>query len=175
MTERSPGPSKQQDSRIAPAAVDDTARAVIDTLSAAGYVAFLNGGCVRDLLMGQAPKDWDIVTDAGPDEVTGLFEHTIPVGAQFGIVRVRIEDREFEVARFRREGPYSDGRRPDHVDLAGPRQDAQRRDFTINGMFYDPIQDRVIEKGPGAGEVVRPPDVPGGHTAGATVDGGPPG
>jgi poly(A) polymerase len=120
---------------------------VVQRLQKAGYRALWNGGCVRDFLMGRAPKDYDVATDARPDDVRGLFGHkrTLAVGASFGVIIVIGPKRagNVEVATFRTEGPYLDGRRPEHVDFATPEQDAQRRDFTINGMFYDPIAERV--------------------------------
>ena len=123
---------------LRPEAIDAGALRVLETLRSAGHRAYLAGGCVRDLLLGERPKDWDVATDAPPAAVIELFEHTVPVGVQFGIVRVRLDGGDYEVARFRREGPYSDGRHPDHVTYSDPRADARRRDFTINGLFYDP-------------------------------------
>lgn len=118
---------------------------IIRALREAGHQALLAGGCVRDGLMGLAPGDWDIVTGAGPGEVMALFERTVPVGAQFGVVRVLMPDGEYEVARFRRDDAYLDGRRPAAVHPASAEEDARRRDFTINGMFYDPAEDRVLD------------------------------
>lgn len=118
---------------------------IIGRLREAGRQALLAGGCVRDALMGLPSADWDIVTDAGPEEVMRLFRRTVPVGAQFGVVRVLMADGEYEVARFRRDDAYADGRRPVAVHPAGPEEDARRRDFTINGMFYDPGEDRVLD------------------------------
>lgn len=125
--------------------VDAGALRVLRRLQEAGHNAVLAGGCVRDLLLGRVPADWDIATDAAPDRVSALFERTVPVGERFGIIRVQLEVGTYEVARFRREGPYSDGRRPDHVEPAEPRTDAERRDFTINGMFFDPEGDGLID------------------------------
>lgn len=125
--------------------VDAGALVILRRLRAAGHHAVLTGGCVRDLLLRREPGDWDIATDAAPDRVAALFERTVPVGERFGIVSVLLEGKSYEVARFRREGPYSDGRRPDHVEPAEPRQDAERRDFTINGMFYDPEGDGLFD------------------------------
>ena len=123
----------------------DAAIRIIQTLEAAGHRALLAGGCVRDALLGHEPQDWDIATDAAPEAVQGLFEKTVAVGAQFGVVRVRVDDREFEVAQFREDGPYGDGRRPDSVRPSDEKGDANRRDFTINGMFYDVSNDRLLD------------------------------
>ncbi len=120
---------------------------VVGQLQAAGYRALWNGGCVRDFLMGRPPKDYDVATDARPETVRRLFGHrrTLAVGASFGVIIVvgSKESGNIEVATFRTEGPYLDGRRPEHVEFAGPEEDARRRDFTINGMFYDPISEQV--------------------------------
>jgi poly(A) polymerase len=120
---------------------------VVRRLQEAGFRALWNGGCVRDFLMGRTPKDYDVATDARPDAVRGLFGHrrTLAVGASFGVIIVVGPKAagNVEVATFRTEGPYLDGRRPEHVDFATPEQDAQRRDFTINGMFYDPLSEQV--------------------------------
>ncbi len=120
---------------------------VVKRLQAAGFRALWNGGCVRDFLMGRPPKDYDVATDARPDAVRNLFGHrrTLAVGASFGVIIVLgpKDAGNVEVATFRTEGPYLDGRRPEHVDFAGPEEDDQRRDFTINGMFYDPISEQV--------------------------------
>lgn len=125
--------------------VDPHAMTILRRLQGAGHRAVLAGGCVRDLLLRRIPADWDIATDATVDDVTALFERTVPVGERFGIVQVLLDGGVFEVAQFRREGPYSDGRRPDHVEAAEPEQDAQRRDFTINGLFFDPDGDGVVD------------------------------
>jgi len=118
---------------------------ILRTLREAGHQALLAGGCVRDGLMGLPAKDWDIVTGAGPGEVMALFERTVPVGAQFGVVRVLMPDGEYEVARFRRDDAYLDGRRPVAVHPASAEEDARRRDFTLNGMFYDPAEDALLD------------------------------
>ena len=130
---------------ISVADVDTGALRVLRCLQAAGHKAVLAGGCVRDLLLGRVPVDWDIATDAAPDSVSSMFERTVSVGERFGIIRVLLDGSTYEVARFRVEGPYSDGRRPDHVKPADPRKDAERRDFTINGMFFDPEGDGLID------------------------------
>ena len=115
---------------------------IVRTLRGAGHQAFLAGGCVRDLLLGGEPKDYDVATSATPDALIELFEHTITVGAHFGVVLIRGGAAEVwtEVATFRHDGAYSDGRRPDAVRFsADPREDVLRRDFTINGMLLDPL------------------------------------
>jgi poly(A) polymerase len=120
---------------------------VVRRLQGAGFRALWNGGCVRDFLMGRVPKDYDVATDARPEAVRNLFgqRRTLAVGASFGVIIVlgSKEAGNIEVATFRTEGPYLDGRRPEHVDFAGPEDDARRRDFTINGMFYDPLSEQV--------------------------------
>lgn len=125
--------------------VDAGALHVMQTLHAAGFQALLAGGCVRDMILGDRPKDWDVATDADPAEVIGLFAQTVTVGAQFGIVVVILDGAHYEVARFRRDGSYRDGRRPESVEFADAEADAQRRDFTINGMFYDPIAGELVD------------------------------
>ena len=125
--------------------IADGALHIIQALQAQGHRALLAGGCVRDWLMGRVPKDWDVATDASPETVRQLFDRTVPVGIQFGIVCVVLEDGAYEVARFRRDGPYLDGRHPARVEFADDVADAHRRDFTINGMFYDPTSDELID------------------------------
>jgi poly(A) polymerase len=122
----------------------DAAR-IVRKLRGHGYQAYLVGGCVRDMLMGLKPKDYDVATDAEPDEVMRVFEKTIPVGAKFGVVIVRYRLKSYEVATFREESGYADGRRPDRVRFSTPKADAMRRDFTVNGLFYDPIKNRYID------------------------------
>ncbi len=118
---------------------------IVQTLQEHGYKAFLAGGCVRDMIMGKESFDYDIATDAMPHDVIRIFQKTIPVGIQFGVVIVVKEGHNFEVATFRAEDSYSDGRHPDAVTFSTAEQDAQRRDFTINGLFFDPIEERVID------------------------------
>jgi len=122
-----------------------TAERIVATLRDAGHVAYFAGGCVRDALMGVDPKDFDVATDATPDQVSGLFLRTKKVGAKFGVVMVRVGGHELEVATFRSEGDYADHRHPGHVHFTTAEADANRRDFTINGMFFDPVANRVID------------------------------
>lgn len=135
--------------------VDPGARGVLETLHGAGFRALLAGGCVRDMLMGIEPKDWDIATDAGPEQVATLFPRTLPVGADFGICIVVVAEGHYEVARFRRDGPYRDGRHPSRVEPADESADAQRRDFTINGLFYDPFHNEIIDYVGGREDIER--------------------
>jgi poly(A) polymerase len=121
------------------------AASIVQKLREHGFVAYFAGGCVRDALQEVAPKDIDIATSARPEQVQELFHRTVAVGIQFGVVRVLAGDMEFEVATFRSDGVYLDGRHPSEVRFSTPEQDALRRDFTINGMFYDPASDRVID------------------------------
>ena len=115
------------------------AKAIVETLVKAGYPSYFAGGTVRDMLLGKAPSDIDIATAAPPEAVRSLFGRTVPLGADFGVILVIHEGEGFEVATFRSEGPYRDGRRPAWVEPADARSDVARRDFTINGMFYDPL------------------------------------
>jgi putative nucleotidyltransferase with HDIG domain len=121
------------------------AASVVRKLQEKGFVAYFAGGSIRDALRGTAPKDIDIATSAKPSEVQALFRRTIPVGVQFGVVRVLEADFEFEVATFRSDGIYLDGRHPQSVEYSTPEKDAARRDFTVNGIFYDSVKDEVID------------------------------
>ena len=121
------------------------ATSVVRRLRDHGQVAYFAGGCVRDALLGFRPKDIDVATDARPENVQELFSRTVPVGAKFGVIRVLENGWEFEVATFRSDGAYLDGRRPETVTFSSAEEDARRRDFTINGMFYDPIADAVVD------------------------------
>ncbi|MCG3181642.1 MAG: CCA-adding enzyme [Phycisphaerae bacterium] len=123
----------------------EAAEEVAARLVEAGHEALFAGGCVRDLLMGRSPSDFDIATDARPDRVCELFRRTLRVGAQFGVVIVLVGRRQIEVATFRSEADYSDGRHPDRVEFSDARADALRRDFTINGMFMQPADGEVID------------------------------
>jgi putative nucleotidyltransferase with HDIG domain len=123
----------------------ETAIGVVRRLKEKGFKALFAGGCVRDMLMGIAPEDYDIATDARPDDIINIFRRTVPVGVNYGVVIVMEKDFEFEVATFRSDGTYSDGRHPDTVTFCDARGDALRRDFTINGMFYDPIEEKHFD------------------------------
>src|ERR1700760_1128104 len=121
------------------------AYAVIAKLRAAGHQAYLVGGCVRDLLLHIQPKDFDIATDARPDRIMDLFPNSGRVGAHFGVVLVRDAFSQVEVATFRSDHDYEDGRRPGAVHFeSDPRQDALRRDFTVNGLLMDPDTGEVL-------------------------------
>jgi len=124
-------------------------------LRAAGYEAYLAGGCVRDRLLGTLPKDYDIATSATPDQITALFRRTVPVGAAFGVIMVLAPSGPIEVATFRTDGPYRDGRRPESVTFTDARADARRRDFTINAMFLDPDTNEVIDYEGGREDLAR--------------------
>ncbi len=113
-------------------------------LREAGHVAYFAGGCVRDMLLGLVPKDFDVATDAPPGRVRELFKNTQAVGAAFGVILVRVGKSVIEVATFRTDLKYVDGRRPEGVVFATAEEDAKRRDFTINGMFLDPVEKKVI-------------------------------
>src|ERR1044071_2881628 len=120
---------------------------VIQALHQAGFLAFLVGGCVRDLLLGREPADYDVSTDATPDDVMRIFPKTYAVGAQFGVVLVAVdENKTVEVATFRSDVGYSDGRHPDEVRFSKtPQEDVQRRDFTINGLLLDPLTNEDLD------------------------------
>jgi poly(A) polymerase len=118
---------------------------VVKVLREHGHQALFAGGCVRDMLLGRPAKDYDVATSALPEDVMKLFRRTLKVGAKFGVVIVLEGPHQVEVATFRTETGYTDGRHPSHVEFAGAREDAKRRDFTINGMFYDPIDEKVTD------------------------------
>src|SRR5207249_2470495 len=123
---------------------------VVKRLQEAGFQALWAGGCVRDELLGLTPKDYDVATDARPEDVRRLFRRTVEVGASFGVVEVlgprdNSEQLTVEVATFRADVCYSDGRHPDQVIFASAREDALRRDFTINGMFFDPVEGQLLD------------------------------
>lgn len=120
---------------------------VVQRLRDAGFRAYWAGGCVRDLILGQTPADYDVATEATPEQVMALFRRTVPVGVSFGVVRV-LGPRgvgEVEVATFRSDGRYVDGRRPESVTFGSPEEDASRRDFTINGMFLEPLSGQILD------------------------------
>jgi poly(A) polymerase len=118
---------------------------LVRRLRAAGHEAYFAGGCVRDELLGREPLDFDVATSAPPDAVQALFRRTVAVGAQFGVVLVLVDDARFEVATFRSDDAYVDGRRPSAVHFGSAEDDARRRDFTINALFQDPLSGDVID------------------------------
>ncbi len=121
----------------------ETAIEIVRHLQTAGYAAFWVGGCVRDVLLGREPQDYDIATDARPEQVEKLFKRTLAVGRKFGVMIVVEAKHQFQVATFRAEADYADGRRPTKVVFASAEADAQRRDFTVNGLFYDPVAKKL--------------------------------
>jgi poly(A) polymerase len=118
---------------------------IVRRLRAAGHEAYFAGGCVRDQLLGREPLDYDVATSASPDTVRALFPHTVPVGAQFGVILVIEKDQSFEVATFRSDDAYVDGRRPSGVHFGSAREDALRRDFTMNALLLDPLTGQVTD------------------------------
>src|SRR5688572_28207686 len=152
----------------------EDALAVVQRLRGAGHVAYFAGGCVRDLLLGLEPKDYDVATDAPPDRVRELFKRTQAVGQAFGVILVRVGRSQVEVATFRAEGKYLDGRRPSEVRYTTAEEDANRRDFTINGLFLDPMprapnaaaSSPSPSEGEGKGEGERPANPPSPGTPG---------
>ena len=122
-----------------------TAIKIVKRLHRNGFQALLAGGCVRDMLLGRRAKDYDVATEAQPGDVIKLFRRTLKVGAKFGVVIVLLDGQQVEVATFRTETGYADGRHPGSVEFSTAAEDASRRDFTINGMFYDPLRKKVID------------------------------
>jgi hypothetical protein len=120
-----------------------SARNIVQRLQSAGFEAMYAGGCVRDMLRGVPPHDYDIATSARPEQVQALFRRTVAVGAQFGVISVMINSGDFQVATFRSDGAYSDGRHPESVHFSNAEEDARRRDFTVNGLFYDPVREQL--------------------------------
>src|SRR5688572_28375837 len=134
--------------------LETTARHLVERLRDAGFKALYAGGCVRDMLLGLEPHDYDIATDARPEQVQQLFDHTFAVGAHFGVVVVHREGHDFQIATFRSDGAYVDGRRPTEVTFSSAQTDAERRDFTVNGLFFDPITNEVIDYVNGRADLV---------------------
>ena len=130
---------------VDPEAKREAALRICATLRAHGYRALLAGGCVRDMLLGREPKDHDVATNASPEQVAPLFDHVISVGAAFGVQLVILPEGHFEIATFRKDGPYLDGRRPSEVTFCDEETDAHRRDFTINALFLDPESNEVVD------------------------------
>ncbi len=132
----------------------DIAKEVVTELREAGHKSYCVGGCARDTLLGIAPYEYDITTSATPDEICEIFPHTVPIGASFGVILVIMGKYQFEVATFRKDQSYTDGRHPDSVVYSNNEQeDVLRRDFTINGMLYDPISEEVIDYVDGISDV----------------------
>src|SRR5215471_11201191 len=123
----------------------DSAIEIVLQLRNASHEAYLVGGCVRDMVMGIEPADYDIATSAHPDQIMKLFPRTAAIGAKFGVVLVIHRDHDFEVATFRSDEAYIDGRRPTGVVFTDAKTDVLRRDFTINGLLYDPIQKQILD------------------------------
>jgi poly(A) polymerase len=121
----------------------ETATEIVRRLRTAGFAAFWVGGCVRDVQLGREPQDYDIATDARPEQIEKLFKRTLAVGRKFGVMIVVEGKQQFQVATFRAEADYQDGRRPEKVVFSNAEADAQRRDFTVNGLFYDPITEKL--------------------------------
>jgi poly(A) polymerase len=119
------------------------AKKIVAELQRSGSAAFWVGGCVRDFLLGREPQDFDIATDAKPEQVEKLFRKTIPIGKKFGVIIVIEGGHQFQVATFRAEADYQDGRRPEKIIFANAEADASRRDFTVNGLFYDPLTQKI--------------------------------
>lgn len=132
---------------------------IVRRLRGVGHVALWAGGCVRDHLLGRTPKDYDVATDATPEEVCALFgpRRTLLIGAAFGVAAVRgpRDAGQVEVTTFRTDGTYSDGRHPDAVQYSSAREDALRRDFTVNGMFFDPVAQTVMDYVGGQEDLAR--------------------
>lgn len=124
----------------------EAARSIVETLQKRGFRAFFVGGCVRDAILDHHPEEYDITTSATPSEVREIFDHTVPVGESFGVILVLIDGYKYEVASFRKEWGYEDGRRPSEVSYSSDeKDDVIRRDFTINGFLYDPIKEELYD------------------------------
>ncbi len=132
-------------SEICPIECREGAIAVLKLLREAGHETYFAGGCVRDRLLSSAPIEYDIATAARPEEVKALFPNARSVGESFGVMLVRTHNNLYDVATFRSDGPYSDNRHPDQIQFSDAKHDAFRRDFTINGMFEDPIEEKLID------------------------------
>ena len=118
---------------------------IIQKLNQAGKLAYFAGGSVRDAVMGNNPSDIDMATSASPEEIISLFRRTVAVGKAFGVIVVIMGDYQYEVATFRKDGLYVDGRRPIHIDFASPEEDVMRRDFTVNGLLYNPLTREIMD------------------------------
>jgi putative nucleotidyltransferase with HDIG domain len=133
----------------------DIAKQIVETLRKNGHDAYFAGGCVRDRIRGVEPKDFDIATAARPEDIQKLFPKTVPVGVQFGVILIIEDETPFEVATFRTEGDYQDGRHPNQVAFATVEEDARRRDFTVNGLYFDPITNQVIDHVSGQADIKK--------------------
>ena len=138
-------------------ALESTATGIVRRLRDAGHTAYFAGGCVRDMLRRVDPKDYDIATSARPEQIQALFPRTIAIGAHFGVISVLEGGAEYQVATFRADGLYIDGRHPSSIEKGTALEDAQRRDFTVNGLFYDPIEQEMAGL---AHETIRCPRAP---------------
>lgn len=127
---------------------------IVQHLEEKGFEAYWVGGCVRDMLMGREPKDYDVATGATPDQILSIFPNALAIGKAFGVVQVIIDGEPHDVATFRRDISYEDGRHPISVVFTDAQEDARRRDFTINGLFYEPVQERVIDHVDGQKDIV---------------------
>src|SRR6185295_5036848 len=116
---------------------------IVHCLQTAGFAAYWVGGCVRDHLLGREPEDYDIATNALPEQIEKLFSRTISVGRKFGVMLVVEQGQQLQVATFRAESDYQDGRHPEKISFGDAQADAARRDFTVNGLFYDPLQHQL--------------------------------
>ncbi len=131
------------------------AEKICKNLQEQGFQGLLAGGCVRDFLLHRSPNDFDVATNATPDQVEALFPKTVAVGKSFGVIVVVEGEIQVEVATFRKDGPYTDGRRPESVEFAAAEEDAQRRDFTVNGLFYDLTTHSVLDYVGGAEDLQK--------------------
>ncbi len=130
-------------------------KAVVETLARAGHQVVLAGGCVRDGLLGRPFSDFDVATSATPDQVEACFERTVAVGKAFGVIMVVLDGHTVEVATFRKDADYKDGRHPSSVEFSDLKQDALRRDFTVNALFYDPLKKNVMDYVQGLADLKR--------------------
>lgn len=135
--------------------LEEKAILIVKKLVRNGYIAYFAGGYVRDFLMGHPSSDIDIATNAPPEKILDLFSHTIPVGLSFGVVIVVIDGHAFEVSTFRKDLNYQDGRKPESIELSTAEEDAVRRDFTINGLFYDPIEECIYDYVGGREDILK--------------------
>jgi len=133
--------------------LQDNSTAIVHRLQKAGFEAYWVGGCVRDFLLGREPVDYDVATSAQPEQIEALFPRTIPVGKQFGVMLVVEDGQQVQVATFRAEADYMDGRHPARVEFSNARADALRRDFTVNGLFFDPVRQQLHDWVGGEGDL----------------------